>query len=193
MKDPQKLKELILEKIDFTQVLLDYNVNFVYDPRRVDETQLHCPFHGTDIKPSARFYKSTQSLFCWVCRKRWDVIAFIMDKENMFFLQAIRFLIKKYKIDISFIADSPEFVMSKSIPSTIDNYEKFISGNQSNIDLKIIGKKIKSFKRKIPFKKYNALSTAYHMLDYMFFKGNDISSDLIKLKNKIKGIKNGNC
>lgn len=189
MKDPQKLKDIVSEKIDFAQVLLDYNVGFVYDPRRVDEAQLRCPFHGPDKKPSARFYKSTQSLFCWVCRKRWDAIAFIMDKENMSFLQAIRFLINKYKIDISSIPDNPEFTLSKSSPSTIDSYETFIAGNQSNIDLKLIKKKIRSFRGKLSFKKYNALSTAYHMLDYMFFKGYDISFDLIKLRTKLNSLK----
>jgi len=33
----------------------------------MDEEQFSCPFHGKDTKPSARYYKSTDSCYCFTC------------------------------------------------------------------------------------------------------------------------------
>ena len=60
MKDIEKLKDLVLEKVDLAQVMLDYKVNFVFNPLKVDEAQFKCPFHGQDTKPSARYYRATK-------------------------------------------------------------------------------------------------------------------------------------
>lgn len=43
----------------------------------LQEEQLSCPFHGTDKKPSARYFpdsgQSGSHVWCFVCRERWDV------------------------------------------------------------------------------------------------------------------------
>jgi hypothetical protein len=193
MKDLQKLKDFVLEKIDFTKVLLDYNVDFMYDPRKFDETQLRCPFHGKDNKPSARFYRETQSLFCWVCYKRWDVVAFVMEKENINFSYALKFLIKRYKLDVSSIPDEPEFKASKLEPVTSDLFEDFLKGSINddffNVEKKIVESDIRSFKNKLEFKRYNALCTAFYMIMYSHYRGLDVVESLNKLKEKIRGIK----
>jgi len=198
MKDPRKLKELVLEKIDFGQVLLDYDVHFVYDPTRAEEAQLRCPFHGDDRKPSARYYRETQSMFCWVCKKRWDLIEFIVDRENASFMQALKLLVKKYNVDTSSIPDSPEFTQEKVKRSSNEDFERMMYGStelpeigdlsNQKAEVSAIGKNIREFRGKISFKKYSALSGAYCMIMYSVSRGLDSSESIIKLKEKLKSI-----
>lgn len=183
MKNPQKLRELILKKVDMAQVLLDYNVDFVFNPTLVDETQLRCPFHGQDNKPSARFYRRTQSMFCWVCYKSWDVIQFIMDKEQLYYIRALLFIIDRYKIDISSISDEPELPSLNLINDT--------AISEKAVETKLIKKKIRGFRGKIEFEKYRALCCAYYMVMFKMSQGGDILADIKKLDNKLNTIKTG--
>ena len=180
MKNPEKLKELILEKIDLGKVLMDYDVDFVYNPEYVEQAQLRCPFHGSDNKPSARFYRDTQSMFCWVCRKRWNVIQFIMEKEQFYYKSALLFIVNKYQLDVSVIPDDPEFKSEKRVLIT-------------NIGINTISAKqnIEKLRGKILFERYRALCTAYYMITYKMSKGGDISNDIEKLNNKLNTIRIG--
>lgn len=174
MKNLNKLKELLLKKIDLTRIMQDYNVDFVFNPERTNEVQFRCPFHGEDNKPSARLYRETQSAFCWVCRKRWDIISFVMEKENINFGGALRYLIKKYNIDISSIPDGPsvEPVKYNSVP--------VIKQIMSNVDMKI-----NELKYKIPFEKYNILCAVYDNIAFKISKGINVMSSAEKLESKI--------
>jgi len=183
MKNLEKLRELILKEVDMTQVLLDYNVDFVFNPTLVDESQLRCPFHGDDKKPSARFYKNTQSMFCWVCYKTWDVIQFIMEMEQLYYVRAIMFLIDKYKLDTSSISDEPVLEPVTSING------KTIS--DKSVETKLLRKKIRDFRGKLEFDRYKALSCAFYMVMFKMFKGGDVTEDLKKLGDKINTIQIG--
>lgn len=180
MKDIYKLKELILKEIDFAQVLLNYNVEFVYSPELVDEVQLKCPFHGKDVKPSARYYRETQTIFCWVCRKRWDIIQFIKDKEGYSFRGALLYIVNKYQLDISGIPDDPDLFTED---------KKTISADS----VKIINaeKKLRSLRNKITSKKYGILVAAYYMILYKSSEGKSISEDIKKYINKLDSIEIG--
>ena len=180
MKDPEKLKELILEEIDFSQVLLDYNVDFVYSPELVDEAQLRCPFHGQDNKPSARYYRETQSMFCWVCHKRWDVIGFIMEMEQVYYKSALLYIVNKYQLDVSSIPDDPTF-----------NLEKKKGISKVTVDTINAKKSIKGLRFKISFERYRALVAAYYMIMFKSSKGGDILSDIQKLNSKLNTIQIG--
>lgn len=175
MKDPMKVKELILEKLDLAEVMLEYGTSFVFHPGHVDEVQFRCPFHGKDKKPSARFYRQTKSCYCWYCRKTWDVIEFIKDKENLTFYQCLNHIIKKYRIDVSSIPDDPEFT---------DEKKKKIS----DIDIRIscVHKALLRLRGKMEFEKYNILcvyflSTWYRKKE----KHEDVKDSLSKLEDKI--------
>lgn len=174
MKDLKKLKELILEKLDIAKVMEDYNVSFVFNPNHVDEVQFRCPFHGEDNKPSARLYKETNSAWCWVCRKRWDIISFVMDKENLSFRGALGHLIRKYKIDISSIPDGPtiEPLKEYSVPK--------IKKIMSEIEIEI-----SDLKYKIPFEKYNIFCAVYDNIEFRMSKNHDVLSSAEKLKEKV--------
>jgi len=177
MKDPSKLKERILAKIDLGHVMLDYNVDFVYNPNKSNEVQFRCPFHGKDNKPSARFYRETQSAFCWVCHKRFDAIAFIMEKVGLSYGGALRHLIQRYNIDISDIPDGPDIQYDKSIEkSSIPEVRRIMA----NINMKL-----KQLKYKIPFNKYNALCAVYDNLIFKVSKEKDVLDTAKKLESKI--------
>jgi hypothetical protein len=180
MKNAYKLKDLIIKEIDFSKVLLDYNVEFTYNPELVDEVQLKCPFHGRDVKPSARYYRESQRMFCWVCRRSWDVIQFIRDKEGYSFKGALLYIVNKYQLDVSVIPDDPDLFSESNKTVSVDSVKVI------NIE-----KRIKGFRNKISYKKYGVLVTAYYMILYKLSKGGDISGDLKKFKSKLNTIKIG--
>lgn len=85
------------------------------------ETQLSCPFHGKDIQKSARYYSATDSMYCWVCKRSWDLYGYISQREDLSFYRTIDFIVDKYHIDISKVPDlwsgegetAPHFVKNK--------------------------------------------------------------------------------
>ena len=50
-----------------------------------------CPFH-TEKTPSFMVYPRTQSYYCFGCGAGGDVITFVMARENLDYVEAIRFL-----------------------------------------------------------------------------------------------------
>jgi hypothetical protein len=88
-----------------------------------DITQLHCPFHGNDAHASARLY-DTNTMYCWVCSRSWDVINFIKDYQKLpKFSDACRFLEELYHIE------KPDLIETYQEPS-FDDYlknEEFIN------------------------------------------------------------------
>ena len=176
MKDPKRLKEFIIENIDMSSVMIDYGVDFVYDPSLSDETQYRCPFHGRDVKPSSRFYRSTKSSYCWVCKKKWDVISFIMDKENLSFIKAMNYLINRYGIDVSSIPDDPDI---RIYAPSMDWITKDLISTKS---------KIMGLKGKLPLEKYSALCTAWYMISIAISKGLDVTESFKKLNSKLQEI-----
>jgi DNA primase len=173
MKDPKKVHELIVENLDFATVMEEYNVEFKHSPHIASEVQMKCPFHGADNKPSARLYNATKSCFCWVCRKSWDVVSFIQEKEGMYYKQVLNYIPNRYHIDISSIPDSP----------TIELKEKIIE--EKNVDFKHIRSNIVTLRQKIPFEKYNALCAVYSISRYIDSQGVDVSLGLKKIEEKL--------
>jgi hypothetical protein len=173
MKDPAKLKLLVLEKIKLADLMLAYKVSFAFSPKHADAVQFKCPFHGKDNKPSARLYNTTNTAWCWVCRKAWDPISFIMDKEKMSFMQALRYLIDRFKIDTSSILDQPTIEFK---PITI---------SETRVSMKHLHNSILGLRKKIPLEKYSALCGVYCMIEYRESTGKDIIESVKKLEGKI--------
>jgi hypothetical protein len=177
MKDSQKLKDLLVEKVDLVTVMLKYNVKFQFDPHLANEVQFKCPIHGRDNKPSARLYKSTKSCYCWVCRKSWDVVSFTRDMEKMSFTETLNYLVNLYKVDTSSIPDGPN----------LDPYVTHFS--EEGILSQQIRTGIQSLRKKIPFEKYRALCVAFFMVNYAISKGADAKESLNKIQEKILCLK----
>ena len=96
--------EVLLDKISAHDVLRHFGVELRYSGDTHEE-QICCPFHG-DSNPSARLHPqegtSRSGLYCWVCRKRWDIFGlwkeFKGDSEMKFTL-VLRELEKAFGID----------------------------------------------------------------------------------------------
>ena len=179
MKNPDRLKELILAKVDLAQVMLDYGTHFMYSPLHTEEAQFRCPFHGNDNKPSARYYRSTQTCYCWVCAKRWVVISFIKDKESLNFYSTLNFVVKKYQLDTSSIPEGVEFQPLKS-------KEKEVSDQR--ISFIYLKNRIRDFRGKISFERYRALCCFYQMAEFKASQDIDVTESLKKLELKIEGL-----
>jgi hypothetical protein len=174
MKDPIKLKDLILETVDFGKVMMEYKVQFGFNPLVSDEVQFRCPFHGDDSKPSSRYYRSTQSTYCWVCKERLNVISFIMKKQSLNFIGALNHIVNRYGIDTNLIPDTVEFATDN--PKAI---------SRTNIEMSYIKRKLFELRRTIPFEKYNILCAAYYMVLFMISKGDDVTDKVSKLEMKL--------
>ena len=174
MKDPLKLRELIIEKVELIDVMKHYKVKFAYSPDHADEAQFSCPFHGKDNKPSARYYRATKSCYCWVCRKKWDVVGFIRDKESLGFNAALWHLINWFHLDVSSVSDDPEFLLPKKDPVSEETIKSIMLKN-----------KIQELKGKVPFEKFNVLCSAYMMIMYEASRGIKILDKMDKLQSKM--------
>ncbi len=58
-----------------------------------------CPFHS-EKTPSLVVYPDTQSFYCFGCGAGGDVITFIMKIENLDYIEAVRFLARRYNMEI---------------------------------------------------------------------------------------------
>lgn len=85
--------------VSLEEVLLAYNYG-IREGGGNREQQFSCDLHGDgeDLKKSARFYPETNTWYCFACEKVRDVISTVMEKENISFLDACRFLEKAYDI-----------------------------------------------------------------------------------------------
>jgi uncharacterized protein YkvS len=179
MKDPTLVKDLILEKVDLAKVMMDYKVDFMYNPSKQDEAQFRCPFHGQDTKPSARYYRATQSCWCWVCGKRWDVIGFIMERETMTFVGAVNYIANRYKVDTSSIPDTPEFKNPK--------VQKI---SEDSVLMTVLTNSIMESRKKLPLEKYRVICSFFYKLAYEKSLGQDTSEGVKKLIGKLEKINN---
>jgi hypothetical protein len=102
MKDIGAVKKLIENKVSLGAILKS-DVSLSLD---IDEIQLSCPFHGVDAQKSARFYRDTDSMYCWVCKKSWDIYGYVGQREVMNFNQTVNYLVKTFHVDISKAPDA---------------------------------------------------------------------------------------
>jgi DNA primase len=111
------LVEAIKSSVSIYNVLDIYKISYMGDVKE----QINCPFHGADVKKSARIYPDTNTVFCWTCDKVWDVIEFVKEMEDMSFGSACNLLIKRFSINIHMEDYEERFYKIKNtIPFTGD-------------------------------------------------------------------------
>jgi DNA primase len=88
----------IMEQLGIYQVLIAYHIQFTGGG---EPEQIHCPFHGADINKSARVYPETDTVYCFTCDKKWNVISFVQEQEELTFVEALRFIRTHWNITIS--------------------------------------------------------------------------------------------
>jgi hypothetical protein len=156
MKDLEKLKEHIKKSVTLG-VLLRNDGRITYD---LDEEQIHCPFHGVDNKKSARYYKETDTIYCWVCKKVWDVFSYISQKRGNNLRDTINYLVNTYRIDIS------------SVPDQMDVFIQGITGSSKvvidhkKVFLIQVHDFICNLRDRIDSEKYKKLVFSYMLLKY---------------------------
>jgi hypothetical protein len=83
--------------IDLGEMLQEYGYAVVSDRQR--EQQFSCDLHGPDHKPSARYYGSSNTTYCWVCQKTRDAISYVVEKEMLDFRAAIEMLERRLGLE----------------------------------------------------------------------------------------------
>jgi DNA primase len=96
--------EKIISRLDITEVVGD----FVKLKKRGTNYIGLCPFHNEkspsfSVSPSKEIYK------CFGCGKSGNTITFLMEHEKMGYTDAIRWLAKKYNVEIEETETDPEY------------------------------------------------------------------------------------
>jgi DNA primase len=109
VKIPQETIERIQQSIDIAEVIGD----FVQLKKKGQYMMACCPFHNEKtpsftVTPSKGIYK------CFGCGKAGDSIQFVMDIEGLNYLEAMKYLAKKYGIEIKEDEQTPEELIQQS-------------------------------------------------------------------------------
>jgi DNA primase len=77
-----------------------------------------CPFHG-EKTPSFNVNPARNLFKCFGCDKKGDAVTFLREHENLTFAEAIRWLAKKYNIEIEEVERSPEQVAEMQLAESL--------------------------------------------------------------------------
>ena len=92
---PQETVQKILDTARIEEVIGD----FVTLRRRGADLWACCPFHN-EKTPSFHIIPSKGQYYCFGCHKGGSAVGFIMDYEHLSYVEALRYLAKKYNIEI---------------------------------------------------------------------------------------------
>lgn len=109
MRIPDDTIDRIKQAADIVEVVGD----FVSLKKRGSNYIACCPFHNEktpsfNVNPARQIYK------CFGCGKAGDAVRFVMDVENIGYGEALRFLAKKYGIEIEEQAPTPEELLRQN-------------------------------------------------------------------------------
>ncbi|WP_420147584.1 DNA primase [Spirosoma sp.] len=109
MRIPEETVERIRQSADILEVIND----FVSLKKRGSNYIACCPFHNEktpsfNVNPVRQIYK------CFGCGKAGDAVRFIMDIENVGYGEALRYLAKKYGIEIEEQEQTPEELLRQN-------------------------------------------------------------------------------
>lgn len=131
-----------VNKILDTAQIVDVIGDFVSLKRRGANYVACCPFHN-EKTPS--FYVSpSKGIFkCFGCGKSGTAVGFVMEHESMTYVEALKYLAKKYGIEVQEKEDSPEEIAarqrSESLMLVMDYAEKFFQGSLKTPEGRAIG------------------------------------------------------
>lgn len=135
---PQDTVNKILDSAQIVEVISD----FVSLKRRGANFIACCPFHNEKtpsfyVSPSKGIYK------CFGCGKSGTAVGFVMEHESMTYVEALKYLAKKYGIEIKEKEDSPEEIAarqrSESLYLVMDFAEKFFQESLKTPEGRSIG------------------------------------------------------
>jgi len=156
MKDIEALKKRILEHV----TLCDMLVAADRISGSLSEEQYSCAFHGRDLKKSARYYKDTDSSYCWTCKRRWDLFSFVQQQEAMTFGQAVSHLVKVYNVPTKDLPDALEEAQKSRIKAPR------VKVSNSKVTLETLSGAIRKLRGSIPDERYERMVFAFMLLRY---------------------------
>jgi len=109
MRIPDDTIERIKQAADIVEVVGD----FVSLKKRGSNYIACCPFHN-EKSPSFNVNPARQIYKCFGCGKAGDSVRFVMDVENIGYGEALRFLAKKYGIEIEEQSPTPEDLLKQN-------------------------------------------------------------------------------
>lgn len=92
---PRETVQKILDTARVEEVVGD----FVTLRRRGADLWACCPFHG-EKTPSFHVIPSKGQYYCFGCHKGGSAVGFVMDYEHLSYVEALRYLARKYNIEI---------------------------------------------------------------------------------------------
>lgn len=92
---PQETVQKILDTARVEEVIGD----FVTLRRRGADLWACCPFHG-EKTPSFHVIPAKGQYYCFGCHKGGSAIGFVMDYEHLSYVEALRYIARKYNIEI---------------------------------------------------------------------------------------------
>ncbi|GAB3896708.1 DNA primase [Spirosoma agri] len=109
MRIPEETIDRIRQATDILEVIND----FVSLKKRGSNYIACCPFHNEktpsfNVNPTRQIYK------CFGCGKAGDAVRFVMDVENIGYGEALRYLAKKYGIEIEEQERTPEDLLRQN-------------------------------------------------------------------------------
>lgn len=135
---PQETVNLILDTAQIADVVSDY----VTLKRRGANFVACCPFHNEKtpsfyVSPSKGIYK------CFGCGKAGTAVGFVMEQEHCSYVEALRYLARKYHIEITETEESAEEIArrqrSESLLLVSEFARKFFSEQLSSGEGRAVG------------------------------------------------------
>lgn len=135
---PQDTVDKILDSAQIVDVISD----FVSLKRRGANYIACCPFHNEKtpsfyVSPAKGIYK------CFGCGKSGTAVGFVMEHESMTYVEALKYLARKYGIEVKEKEDSPEEIAARQRNETLllvmDYTEQFFKDSLKTQEGRSIG------------------------------------------------------
>lgn len=135
---PQDTVDKILDSAQIVDVISD----FVSLKRRGANYVACCPFHNEKtpsfyVSPAKGIYK------CFGCGKSGTAVGFVMEHESMTYVEALKYLARKYGIEVKEKEDSPEEIAARqrneSLLLVMDYTEQFFKDSLKTQEGRSIG------------------------------------------------------
>jgi DNA primase len=100
---PEHIIEQIREESDIVALISEY----IHLSKRGNNYIGLCPFHH-EKTPSFSVSEDKKMYYCFGCGAGGNIITFVMEKENLTFVEALTFLAEKLHIDLSSLENTPQ-------------------------------------------------------------------------------------
>jgi hypothetical protein len=144
-------------------------------PDRSIDYQVRCPWHGTDNKPSARYYGSGPNphFYCFKCKIQLNSVGIYAKHRSISFMEGLKELERRFSIKIS---KSPDHSIEQNEPSVYDDIPTLIN---------IIEKKLARLRDKCPMNNYVKFCRLMDTIQYDYDATSKATPEMISALKKL--------